>query len=149
MIHQFGAQSTGEVTNYLIYPLYDSLLANENRSGSSRNQNVRTSVPLNGISALVNGELEDPGWVLGPHRVTDGDREAVSVRAYFPESKRVWVDSGHGQPRPMRQIHPCGLYETTCPINSETPYQLQVMDAKRYDEPISRPLRLSLTVFRS
>ena len=56
--------------------------------------------------------------MLGPHPIEDGDRRALSVRAYLPDSQQAWVvDPSHGQSQPMRRIHPAGLYEAICPAD--------------------------------
>lgn len=94
---------------------------------------MRTSVPLATIQRLVEGHHEDPFEVLGPHEVTESGRRAVAIRGFFPHSNQAWVvDAGHGGPRrPMRRIHPAGLYEAICPIVDDHPttgYQLQVTD---------------------
>jgi 1,4-alpha-glucan branching enzyme len=39
-------------------------------------------------------------------------RRAIAVRAFLPDAQRAWVvDPRHGKTRPMRRIHPAGLYE--------------------------------------
>ncbi len=94
---------------------------------------MRTSVPLETIQRLVEGQHENPFEVLGPHEVTEGGRRAMAIRGYFPQSSQAWVvDAAHGGPkRPMRKIHPAGLYEAICPIVDDQPpasYRLQVTD---------------------
>ena len=77
---------------------------------------VRTQLSLQGISRLVEGTLENPAQLLGPHPVTYGDREAISVRAFLPNTDQVWlVDREHSDVRPMRRVHPAGFYEAICP----------------------------------
>ena len=44
----------------------------------------------------------------------------MAVRAYLPEAQRAWVvDPAHGETRPMRRIHPAGLYEAVVPSRHE------------------------------
>jgi 1,4-alpha-glucan branching enzyme len=39
----------------------------------------------------------------------------------LPEAQRAWVvDPAHGATRPMRRIHPAGLYEAVCPADTIT-----------------------------
>jgi 1,4-alpha-glucan branching enzyme len=67
---------------------------------------------LDAIAPLVHGYHENPFEVLGPHEVEQDGRRALAVRAYLPEAQRAWViESTQGTPRPMRRIHPAGLYE--------------------------------------
>ena len=97
-----------------------------------------TQLPLQSIGPVIHGYHENPFEVLGPHEVEQNGRRALAVRAYLPEAERAWVvDSIHGATRPMRRIHPAGLYEAVCPTSSDTrhltpdtlstpPYQLRV-----------------------
>ena len=81
---------------------------------------MRTSVPLDSMGALISGTHENPFDILGPHEVQHQGRRALAVRAYLPQSDQVWVlDPAHGQQRPMRRIHPAGLYEAICTWNSQ------------------------------
>jgi 1,4-alpha-glucan branching enzyme len=95
--------------------------------------NVRTSVDLDGVRRLVDGLHENPFDVLGPHEVVDDGRRALAVRAFLPDSAQAWVlDGAQGAPpRPMRRIHPAGLYEAICPAPQQlhpAQYLLQVAD---------------------
>ena len=91
---------------------------------------MRTSVSLDSMGALVEGQHHNPFEVLGPHEVEQDGRRAVAVRAFLPNSQRAWVvDSAHTWSRPMRRIHPAGLYEAICPLvdaESRRQYQLKV-----------------------
>jgi 1,4-alpha-glucan branching enzyme len=99
---------------------------------------VRTQVALDAIAPIVYGYHENPFDVLGPHEIDDEGRRALAVRAFLPDSQQAWVvDPAHGCPRPMRRIHPAGLFEAICPLDGnghaaeEVPtrqnYQLRVM----------------------
>ena len=73
---------------------------------------MQTQVALEAIGPVVYGYHENPFEVLGPHEIEQDGRRALAVRAYLPEAQRAWVvDAGQGTPRPMRRIHPAGLYE--------------------------------------
>ncbi len=78
---------------------------------------MRTSVELEQISRLIERRHENPFELLGPHEVEDQGRPALAVRAYLPHSSQAWIiDQVHAQaPRPMRRIHPAGLFEAICP----------------------------------
>jgi 1,4-alpha-glucan branching enzyme len=95
---------------------------------------TRTTVALDKVGPLVDGHYENPFEVLGPHEIVAAGRRATAVRAFLPGSAQAWVvDPGQRQPRPMRCIHPAGLYEAICPIMNDTPnhrYQLRVADAR-------------------
>ena len=103
---------------------------------------MRTTVALDKLGALVEGRHENPFEILGPHEVEDSGRKALAVRAYLPDSKQVWVvDSAHGS-RPMRRIHPAGLYEAVCPLPDATtpePYMLRVSDSQGQQKMIHDP----------
>jgi 1,4-alpha-glucan branching enzyme len=80
---------------------------------------MNTQVPLQAIAPVIHGYHENPFEVLGPHEIVEAGRKALAVRAYLPEAQRVWVvDPQHGITRPMRRIHPAGLYEAVCPADS-------------------------------
>lgn len=89
---------------------------------------MRTQLSLQGISNLVDGNLENPAQMLGPHRVSYGEREAISVRAYLPDSEQVWlVDQESDNVQPMRRVHPSGFYEAICTDTDSSPnYRLRV-----------------------
>lgn len=95
---------------------------------------MRTQVPLHGIRRVIEGTHENPGEVLGPHRIEHDGREALAVRAYLPGSQQVWlVDKQHRAVRPMRKIHPAGFYEGVCPLGSMEPnsqYLLRVANER-------------------
>ena len=94
---------------------------------------MRTQTSLDSIVRLVNGQLENPHQLLGPHVVEHDGRRALAVRAFLPKSTQAWVvDEAHGAvERPMRRIHPAGLYEAICPLEENitpTPYRLLAAD---------------------
>ena len=96
---------------------------------------MRTSVTLESVGRLVDGTHENPFEVLGPHEVEDKGRRATAIRAFLPGANRAWVvDRGSLRPpRPMRRIHPAGLYEAIRPLTSDnTPesYLLEVADER-------------------
>jgi 1,4-alpha-glucan branching enzyme len=89
---------------------------------------VRTQLSLQGIGRLVEGTLENPAQMLGPHLVQCDQKKAVSVRAYLPNSQQVWVVDASQQLRPMRRVHPSGFYEALCPTEcvENSGYRLRV-----------------------
>ncbi|HWA99255.1 MAG TPA: 1,4-alpha-glucan branching protein GlgB [Pirellulales bacterium] len=96
---------------------------------------MRTMIGLDSIGKLVEGWHHNPFELLGPHEITDGDRRALAVRAFAPESTQAWlVDMRQGAaPRPMRRIHPGGLFEAICPPcdgGVRPQYLLQLADAR-------------------
>src|SRR5436190_22181290 len=73
---------------------------------------MQTQLPLHSIGPVIYGYHENPFEVLGPHEIEQNGRKALAVRAYLPEAQRAWVvDPAQGVTRPMRRIHPAGLYE--------------------------------------
>src|SRR5688572_12994858 len=81
------------------------------------------------MSSLLESNLHDPTSVLGPAVVQHDGRQLLAVRAFSPESQQGWVlDESHGVSRPMRKIHPAGLFEAFCPLpsgESQPQYQLR------------------------
>ncbi|NQU20622.1 MAG: 1,4-alpha-glucan branching protein GlgB, partial [Candidatus Nealsonbacteria bacterium] len=82
---------------------------------------MRTTLELDTIGRLVEGRHENPFDLLGPHEVDDSGRRALAVRAFLPGSRQAWVvDPAHAGPeRPMRRIHPAGVFEAICPCQDE------------------------------
>src|SRR5882724_12175986 len=95
---------------------------------------TRTSVELEKVGPLLDGRHENPFEVLGPHEIESAGRRALAVRAFLPGSAQAWVvDAVQGLPQPMRRIHPAGLYEAICPLNSDAQnhrYQLRVAEER-------------------
>jgi 1,4-alpha-glucan branching enzyme len=97
--------------------------------------NVRTSVSLGGVGAWLDGGLDTPELVLGPREIEHNGRRALSVRAFLPDSRQAWlIDGSHGAAetsRPMRRIHPAGLFEAICPLATNLPtqpYRIRALD---------------------
>ena len=91
---------------------------------------MRTSVSLDGVGALLEGSHSNPFELLGPHEVNHEGQRALAVRAFLPDSRQAWVlDPERQESRPMRRIHPAGLYEAICPLpegGRPKPYQFRV-----------------------
>jgi 1,4-alpha-glucan branching enzyme len=88
---------------------------------------------LDKVRQLVEGRHENPFELLGPHEVNDAGRRALAIRAFLPQSSQAWVvDAAHQRsPRPMRRIHPAGLFEAICPVpesNEGLRYQIRLAE---------------------
>jgi 1,4-alpha-glucan branching enzyme len=117
---------------------------------------VRTSVRLEAVGAFLAGQYDNPFELLGPHVVEQDGRRALSIRAYLPDSQQVWLEhasheicgqaAGQGRTRPMRRIHPAGLYEAICPLPEnvskdkiDRSYQLHISDDRGHMKTIHDP----------
>jgi 1,4-alpha-glucan branching enzyme len=90
-------------------------------------------VQLHQVERLLQGSLENPFELLGPHEVVDGSRRAVSVRAYLPHSRQAWVAHERQPVIPMRRVHPAGLFEALCSfrgLREGQRYQLSTLDER-------------------
>ncbi len=89
---------------------------------------MHTMVPLDGVGALVEANHANPFELLGPHPVQHEGRRAVSVRAFLPAAEQAWViEAEQAVSRPMRRIHPAGLYEAILPEQGfQRGYQLRI-----------------------
>ena len=95
---------------------------------------MNTQLALDAITPVIHAYHENPFTVLGPHEVEADGRRAIAVRAYLPEAQRAWVvDPTLGESRPMRRIHPAGLYEAIVEPNG-TPFNAQasIHDPRNY-----------------
>jgi 1,4-alpha-glucan branching enzyme len=96
---------------------------------------VRSIVDVSAINPVIYGYHDNPFEVLGPHEIVDNGRRALAVRAYLPTSQQAWVvDPRAGLSKPMRRIHPAGLFEAICDPamhNAEQgrTYQLRTVDS--------------------
>lgn len=94
-----------------------------NPSGDTLSTGVQHS-----IQALLECRHENPFELLGPNTEAEQGR----IRAYLPSTKKMWfVDRVQAETRPMKQIHPAGIFETT--VDSSEPlepgnYQLRIED---------------------
>jgi 1,4-alpha-glucan branching enzyme len=110
-------------------------------------ENVRTSLTLGNLGAIVQGTHGNPAEILGPHEVTHEGRKWLAIRAFLPDTQQAWViDQAHSTPRPMRRLHPAGFYEAICPCQSSKspqPYRLRVADSSgnmsTMDDPYAFP----------
>lgn len=105
---------------------------------------MRTTVALESIQRLIRGHNENPFELLGPHVINEGGRRALAVRAYLPESTQAWViDPAHGgAARPMRRIHPSGVFEAICPMvngNGAAPYLIRAADDRGNEKTMHDP----------
>ena len=111
---------------------------------------MRSTVSLAGITALLDANLGRPAEVLGPQTIWREGRKMLAVRAFLPEAQQAWVlDPAHGS-RPMRRLHPAGLYEAICPLaeSAAVPaYQLRAIDhegeMKTMHDPYAFPTALT------
>ncbi len=117
---------------------------------------MRTSLRLTDVASLVEGRHGSPEMVLGPHWANGNGKKAICVRSFLPECTRAWLicPEGPASPRPMRRIHPSGIFEALCPVPNGKPglaeeenlrlnYRIRVMDGsgkvKTLDDPYRFP----------
>ncbi len=78
---------------------------------------MHTQLSLASIGSLIDGTLENPADLLGPHPVHYRGETAVAVRSLLPEATAAWiVDHREGIRRPMRKVHPAGFFEGLMPL---------------------------------
>jgi 1,4-alpha-glucan branching enzyme len=71
------------------------------------------------MNALLEARLGRPADVLGPQTICHAGRKMLAVRAFLPDCQQAWVvDAAHSGSRPMRRIHPAGLYEAFYPLDA-------------------------------
>ena len=95
---------------------------------------MRTTVALDKISQLIEGRHENPFELLGPHEVDRRRPPGLGGSGVSARHRRRPGSSTrpHAEPqRPMRRIHPAGLFEAICPaseFNGSGRYLLRVAD---------------------
>jgi 1,4-alpha-glucan branching enzyme len=76
---------------------------------------MQTQISLTDLGRLVDGHLENPSSILGPHVIDYRGSKATAVRSFLPEAQAAWVvEYGTGDRRPMRKLHPAGFFEAIC-----------------------------------
>ncbi len=76
---------------------------------------MHTQVSLSSISHLIEGTLENPASVLGPHPIDYRGQTATAVRSYLPQATAAWIIDGvENRRRPMKRLHPAGFFEAIC-----------------------------------
>lgn len=77
---------------------------------------MQTQINLNTLSSIIDGVNANPASVLGPHAIQVDGKNAIAVRGYFPGFDQAWLlDDRNAATRPMRRIHPSGVYEGLMP----------------------------------
>lgn len=91
-----------------------------------------TELTLENIGQIVDGTLQNPTSVLGPHRVDYNGRKAIAVRAFLPETHQAWLlDPRSSTQHPMRRLHPAGIFEGLLPFEPQQhlDYRLRTSNA--------------------
>jgi 1,4-alpha-glucan branching enzyme len=77
---------------------------------------MQTQLLLSSIGKLIDGTCDNPGALLGPHRVDYRGESAIAVRSFLPQASAAWIiDRPEGERRPMRRLHPAGFFEAIIP----------------------------------
>jgi 1,4-alpha-glucan branching enzyme len=105
--------------------------------------NAATTLSSDVIEALVTGQHGDPFAVLGAHPGRDG---MVTVRAFVPDAREVWVISTDSGSRPLEKIHPAGLWETALAAQWPLAYRLRVVDGQGQSSETEDPYRFPPTL---
>ncbi|MEM6473317.1 MAG: 1,4-alpha-glucan branching protein GlgB [Planctomycetota bacterium] len=78
---------------------------------------MQTQISLSDVGKLVEGQLEHPSRILGPHMVDYQGSRAIAIRSFLPNAQSAWVvDQPSGTRRPMRKLHPAGFFEALCDL---------------------------------
>ena len=76
---------------------------------------MHTQLSLSDVGRLVDGHLENPSSILGPHPVDYRGERAMAIRSFLPDAQSAWIiDGPSGERRPMRKLHPAGFFEAIC-----------------------------------
>jgi len=91
---------------------------------------MKTTAPVDEVYRIVHTDHHDPFRVLGMHPVTVKGKKGVAIRAFLPESEKVFVvPDGGAAPQAeieLTRVHDLGFYETVIYGKTEPfPYQLK------------------------
>src|SRR6056297_379415 len=90
---------------------------------------MKTQLTLSSIQSLLDGNLSDPSSLLGSHSIDYRGKEATAIRMFSPDAQSMWViDHASGIKRPMRRVHPEGVFETICDPTPENRYKVEMID---------------------
>jgi 1,4-alpha-glucan branching enzyme len=90
---------------------------------------MNTQLTLSNIQSLIDGSLSDPSCLLGRHPVDYRGTQATAIRMFEPQAQSIWVvDSVSGIKRPMRRLHPEGVFEAIVDESPESNYKVEMMD---------------------
>ncbi len=107
------------------------------------------TVPAEIVEAIVRGRHGDPFAVLGPHVLRRGRTAGLVIRAFLPGAAQVSVVplAGDWPARPMRRIHPEGLFEASFPGRKDAfPYRLRWVDGAGAERETEDPYRFPSTL---
>jgi 1,4-alpha-glucan branching enzyme len=83
---------------------------------------MQTQLLLSSIGKLIDGTCDNPGDLLGPHRIDYRGESAIAIRSFLPQASAAWVvDRTEGERRPMRRLHPAGFFEAIIPASHVRP----------------------------
>lgn len=90
---------------------------------------MNTQLTLSSIQSLLDGSIADPSSLLGRHSVDYRGTPATAIRMFQPQAHSIFLtDPASGLKRPMRRLHPEGVFEA---IFDETPdrnYKVEMID---------------------
>ncbi len=73
---------------------------------------MNTQLTLSSIQSLLDGSIADPSSLLGRHSVDYRGTPATAIRMFQPQAHSIFLtDSASGLKRPMRRLHPEGVFE--------------------------------------
>lgn len=92
---------------------------------------MNTTLSLSSLQSLIDGNLSDPGSLLGSHPINYRGSDATAIRVFQPDAQSMWViDSASGARRPMRRVHPEGIFEAICDQPPQNHYKVEMIDKK-------------------
>lgn len=90
---------------------------------------MNTQLTLSGIESLLDGTIADPSRLLGRHSVDYRGTAATAVRMVQPQAHSVFlVDPVSGRRRPMRRVHPEGVFEAIFDEATQSNYRVEMID---------------------
>ena len=95
------------------------------------------------IDAIVGGYHGAPHTILGPHMLSNADKQSLVIRAFRPLDSRVFIlDLENGQRTEMVRVQESGFFEATFSDRQQSfPYRLILVDAQGNEFDLEDPYR--------
>src|SRR5579872_6972214 len=97
-------------------------------------EQVDSSMSREDIDRIVNLDESNPSYSLGPHVIQSYSGEALSIRAYLPRARKVWLESDEFPKKEFVNVDSRGFWEVILPTTKVPEYKISFEDRSGYVE---------------